>query len=270
MSPTDIEEEIILLKAVKSSIDSMVNLHMFELYGDDPETNILFHSEIHQKLFNIFLVDFLSHTDIKAPVRQTSYLGALKKITKSPNFSINGSHELLHKTTNDFYDWLEQDFEVNNIWLSSIEIETSLKLSRRTFIKMCGNISKHNYLRLIRVADDLIKVLSRCGVRISLEESILALDDFYQWFHTDILNYHASTLAEFLNNIRWGIYEYLQPQYQQSIVRDNDDPLIYRYTYPKGLESKLAKEYYWALMNEVRNPPFVRRFQVTKWLKKRY
>jgi hypothetical protein len=34
------------------------------------------------------------------------------------------------------------------------------------------------------------------------------LDDFYERFHKDILNYHSSTIAEFLNNIRWGIYEY--------------------------------------------------------------
>src|SRR5215218_1142153 len=44
-------------------------------------------------------------------------------------------------------------------------------------------------------------------------DALLALADFYEKFHTDILNYHASTIAEFLNNIRWGIYEYLQPEF---------------------------------------------------------
>ena len=139
-----------------------------------------------------------------------------------------------------------------------------------SFLKMCGNISKLNFLRLISVAEELKKILSRSGVSVELDEALLALDDFYQWFHTDILNYHASTIAEFLNNIRWGIYEYLQPEFKRSIVWESRDPPKYRYTYPKGVTSGLAQAYYWDIMNEVRSPPYVRRFQVTKWLKLRY
>jgi len=99
---------------------------------------------------------------------------------------------------------------------------------------------------------------------------MLALDDFYQWFHDDIFNYHASTIAEFLNNIRWAIYEYLQPEFHSSIVWESREPAKYRYTYPGGVSSKLGKSYYSDLMNEVRSAPYVPRFQVTKWLKLRY
>lgn len=59
---------------------------------------------------------------------------------------------------------------------------------------------------------------------MSPDEAALALEDFYRWFHDDILNYHASTIAEFLNNIRWGIYEYLQPEFQRSIVWESREP----------------------------------------------
>jgi hypothetical protein len=138
------------------------------------------------------------------------------------------------------------------------------------FIKLCGNISKHNFLRATGVAEELKEIISQSGVSVGLDDTLLALSDFYERFHTDILNYHASTIAEFLNNIRWGIYEYLQPEFHRSIVWESRDPPKYRYTYPNGVTSRLAKECYWELMNEVRSPPYVRRFQVTKWLKLRY
>jgi hypothetical protein len=99
---------------------------------------------------------------------------------------------------------------------------------------------------------------------------MLALGDFYERFHTDILNYHSSTIAEFLNNIRWGIYDYLQPELRRSIVWEGGNPRKYHYTFPIGIESNFAKQCYWDLMNEVLQPPYVRRFQVTKWLKLRY
>jgi hypothetical protein len=270
MTLSDIEEEVILLKAVKELIDSMVNFEVLDLYGNDPDSNILFKSITHQRFFNIILVDFLSRTDKKAFIEQTSYLGALKKISKNPNFDVNGSVTLLSKATHEFVDWLvEQKVEVQT-WLPSIDTETTLRLSRITFLKMCGDISKHNFLRAIGVAEDLRKALSESGVSIELDDALLALADFYKRFHTDILNYHASTIAQFLNNIRWGIYEYLQPEFQRSIVWESSDPPKYRYTYPKGVTARFAKECYWEIMNEVRTPPYVRRFQVTKWLKLEY
>jgi hypothetical protein len=135
---------------------------------------------------------------------------------------------------------------------------------------MCGNISKHAFLRAVRVAKKLQKHLEQTGMPISLDDALVILADFYERFHADILNYHSSTIAEFLNNIRWGIYEYLRPEYQQSITQDAGGPWKYSYRYPPGMASELAKSCYWELMNEVRSLPPVRRFEVTKWLKLRY
>ena len=269
MTLSDVEEEVILLKAVKELIDSMVNFEVLDLYGSDPESNILFKSTTHQRFFNIILVDFLSRTDKKAFIKQTSYLGALKKISTTPNFDVNSSVTSLSDATYEFSDWLEQKIEVQ-AWLPSIDTETTLSLCRITFLKMCGDISKHNFLRAIGVAEDLKKVLSESGVPVELDDALLSLADFYERFHTDILNYHASTIAQFLNNIRWGIYEYLQPEFKRSIVWESSNPPKYRFTYPERISSRLAKECYWEIMNEVHSPPYVRRFQVTKWLKLRY
>jgi hypothetical protein len=270
MTLNDVEEEVILLKAVWELIDSMVNFEMLKLHGHDPDSSIMFETRTHQRFFNIVLVDFLSVTDRRAFIKQTSYLGALKKISASPNFDVNNSVASLSKATHEFSDWLNKEIEVHKIWMPSINTETTLKLTRVSFLKMCGNISKHNFLRLIGVAEELKEVLSRNGVSVGSDEAVLALEDFYRWFHDDILNYHASTIAEFLNDIRWGIYEYLQPEFQRSIVWESREPLKYRYTYPAGVTSTLAQSYYWDLMNDVRRPPYVRRFQVTKWLKLNY
>lgn len=269
MGLIDIEEEVILLKAIEELIDSMVNFEVLELKGSDPDSNILFRSMTHQRFFNIILVDFLSRTDKRAFVKQTSYLGALKLISKTPNFDIDGSVTPLSEATRALVNWLEQKVEVE-AWLPSIDAETTLKLSRTSFLKMCGDISKHNFLRLIRVAEELREILAESGVSIELDDALIALTAFYERFHRDILNYHSSTIAEFLNNIRWGIYEYLQPEFRRSIIWEGGDPPKYRYTYPKGVTTKFAKECYWEIMNEVRSPPYVRRFQVTKWLKLRY
>lgn len=266
---TAIEEEVILLKAVKELIDSMVNFELFEILGSDPDCQISFRSMTHQKFFNIVLVDFLSRTDKRAPIRQTSYLGALKCISNEPNFDVSHSVSLLVESTRRFADWLEQEVEVKT-WLPSINEEILLKISRLSFLKMCGNLSKHNFLRSAGIAGELQDTLKKSSVIIPSDDTLLALADFYERFHPDILNYHASTIAEFLNTIRWGIYEYLQPEIQRSMVWERRDPPMYRYTYPAGVTVRLAQECYWELMNEVRNAPYVPRFQVTRWLKLKY
>ena len=154
--------------------------------------------------------------------------------------------------------------------MPSIDRETELNIARFNFLKMTGDISKHNYLRAVGVAEELKNILSKSRLTVDIDEALLALSEFYDRFNTDILNYHSSTIAEFLNNIRWGIYDYLKPEYEESIVWKGGDPPMYSYTYPEGIKSKFAKACYWELMNEVRSEPYMRKFKVTKWLKLRY
>src|SRR5437868_6250609 len=109
---TNIEEEVILLKAVKELIDSMVNFEILDILGSDPDCNISFKTMTHQRFFNIILVDFLSCTDKKASVSQTSYLGALTSICNAPSFNVRRSVVHLAESTRAFVDWLEQEVEV--------------------------------------------------------------------------------------------------------------------------------------------------------------
>jgi len=250
----------------------MVNGQMMLLRGDDPDSNIVFHSGIHQRLFNILLVDFLSKTDPhrQAPIKQTSYLGGLADVASNPSFNKDNSVSLLKESVQEFTAWLEQTIEVD-VWLPSIGREATLELARVKFLKMTGNISKHNYLRAMSVAKELQDILIKSGIAIDIHESLLVLADFYERFHSANLNYHSNTIAEFLNNVRWVIHEYLQPEFEQSIVYEGTEhPRRYHYTYPEEIKDAFAKSCYWDLMNEVRSKPYVKKFKVTKWLKKRY
>ena len=113
MTLTDIEKEVILLKDVWELIASMVNFEMLKVYGNDSDSNILFNTMTHLRFLNSVLVDFLSRTDKRAFFKQTSYLGALKNISKNPNFDMNGSVNSLRTSTHEFSEWPEQEIEVH-------------------------------------------------------------------------------------------------------------------------------------------------------------
>lgn len=270
MKIEDIEKEIIYLLAIKQLIDEMVNFEIVDLVGKDPHSEIRFKSMTHQKFFNIMLVDFLSCADTRILGEEQPYLRALSSICSRPHFNRNNSITNLSNSTQEFRNWLNHEFTVSKIWLPSIKLETDLSIKRVEFIKICGNISKHNFTRLSGVVKDIIYIFNRNKIALSDEEALSIIEDFYEWFHNDIFTYHSSAIAEFLNNIRLGIYEYLQPEYGQSIVYEEEPSYKYRFTYPSGLNNKFAQQCYWALMNEVRSEPFMNRFEVTKYLKMRY
>ena len=269
MRLNDIEEEVVFLSAVVDVIDSVVNHEVVTLRGVDPESTVTFEDSTHQRFFSIVLVDFLSCTDKKAPVTQRSYLGALRAISDCPHFSIDDSDASLRTATKAFVAWLKVTPSIE-IWLPSLNMETTLQLSRMDFLKMSGDISKHNTLRAVGVAEKLRRALAGSGIDVPVEQASLALGDFYERYHVDLFAYHASTIAEFLNNIRRGIHDYLQPELRRSRVVDEGDPARYRYTYPEGVVNIVAQRCYWDLMNKVREPPYLRRFQVPECLKLRY
>ena len=143
---TEAEAEVVLLKAVKELVDAIVNFEVLDLTGNDPESEIRFHTITHQKFFNFVLVDFLSVTDKRAPIDQTSYLKALRTIAERPQFDVENSVLSLRTATEEFVNWLEQEIEAPT-WFPSIGVQATLVLRRVDFLKISGNICKHNFLR---------------------------------------------------------------------------------------------------------------------------
>jgi hypothetical protein len=135
---------------------------------------------------------------------------------------------------------------------------------------MRGDLSKHDLLRSVGVARRLQSALEASGVSVDTESAMLALDDFYRRFHTDILNYHGTYLIEMLNNIRWGIHDYLTPEFHRSYTPTTGNPPMYEYQYPADVVTKFGRDRYWDLMNTFIRGPIIPRFRTAQSFKKRY
>lgn len=272
---TNSEKEILILQATWESIKSMLNYQVLDLHHKNPDSSIQFKGSIHAKYFNIILLDFL-HSKIFEIGKNC--IEALSFVIKKPQYDFNIN--LLQKAVIDFKTWLNQPIklehngEARSFWFPSINQEISLKITRSEFIKICGNISKHNILGLDRQAGVIKRIFSKNKIKIHLTDALLIMDEFYDQFHDNLFNYHSSTIAEFLNNIQWGIYEYLQPLYQQSLkcYWDDDHNINkYRYDYPQTLRNLYVREIFWNLMNNIRSTPILpKEFVVTRYLKMRY
>lgn len=116
-------------------------------------------------------------------------------------------------------------------------------------------------------------LLAASGHAVSEQEAYLAVENFFEWFHDDIFIYHSSYIAEFLNNIRWAIFDYLRPEFARSwhlTERATPDFPIYAYRYPDGCTEPVARAMYWDVMNCVRGRPWMHRFIVSDSFKQRY
>ncbi|MRK21953.1 hypothetical protein [Pseudomonas sp. JG-B] len=266
----NVEREVIYLLAVVDLIRSMVNRAMFDV-GEGDDTNIFFRTSAHHSLFAIALVDFLSMTDAakEAPVPATPYLRALRTITARPSFNVNGSVADLESVADSFKSWLDEKIEVD-VWLPTIGKQLLLRPTRRALHCIAGNLTKHNFLRSIGVAKELQHLLASAGAPLEMRDVIQAQGDIYEHFHDNVGLYHSSAIAEFLNNLLWGIQTYLQPEFERSWTQDRHESCSYSYRYPAGLTDPLARACYWELMNRVRSGPIFQPFTISSSFKSRY
>jgi hypothetical protein len=149
-----------------------------------------------------------------------------------------------------------------------------LRMKREEFLRICGDISKHNQLRLLKSAKRIHGILKKADPAISLSEAFLSIQEFYDWFHNDIFYYHLTKICELLNNITWGIHDYLVPEFISSYTVDpqksSQGVPFYSFRYPTGIKSEISKNFYWELMNLVRAKSFLERFKTWKYLELRY
>lgn len=271
------DHEAIVLKSVWDSISGMVNFNVFEKFERVEDTTMTFKTDVHQRLFNILLSDFVSAPKpwpfgLAKPPKETpeasrNIMFHLGRITKTPILNPAGS-EYIRQPLEEFQAWLEKECFVEKVWLPSIELETNIRVKRIAFIKICGNIAKHNFARLSYSVDDICAILNANGGKVSRDECFMVIEEFYDWFHNDLFAYHSSAIAEFLNNVRWGLYDYLRPVFKASYT-PGEWP-AYSYKYPADCQNKIGKSMFWNLMNDVRSEPYMPRFEVTRFLKMRY
>lgn len=261
MTLAPIEREAIVLQVIVETIHAMVNYEMLNFSSGHEQIQVTPKSTSQCAMFNVLLADMLEPVDPELLGVKGNLLEALVAVAQSPQLGKGDAARRLQATTKVLTDWLEQEIEVC-VWFPSIDAEfPQLRLRRRDFVSICGNISKHNVSRLTRNAKRLAKLLSKDGVTVQWVDALVALDDFQQRFHDDILVYHTTTIAELLNNLRWAIHEYLVAEFERAYIPPSaeEDPR-YSFKYPPGLESPYAKLRYWDVMNSVRAQPQVPRF----------
>jgi hypothetical protein len=282
----DVEREAIILNSAWEMIDGTVNWAMFVKNDHTEPTSLMFQTRQHSRLFTILLGDFLSEIrafrgdpvplGLKPAPRNArpsdlTFLFHLRQVCADPKLGPDTTS--LSAAIETFADWLEGEFTAPSVNLPAIDVVADLRIARFRYIKMCADIAKHNLARLATNVGHLRKLLEAAGHSISEQEAYLAVENFFEWFHDDIFIYHSSQIAEFLNNLRWAIYDYLQPEFRRSWHRaDGATPQfpMYNYRVPAEIIEPVARAMYWDAMNRSRSKPYVQRFVVTDSLKRRY
>ncbi|WP_233847944.1 hypothetical protein [Paraburkholderia sp. HD33-4] len=278
----DLEQEAIVLLAAWDMLSGLVNYSFFKKLKRTTDVLLLFANANDRRLFNILLGDFLSqpnerggnksYLSLPQPPkagRPTDYtfLFYLRQICASPH--LGTQVECITKPLDALSPWLEDECLVEKVWFGEIDVEADIRIERIRYIKICGDIAKHNFSRLQSNVEKIIQTLRKSGVEIDAEAGFKALPGFYEWFHENIFVYHSSHIAQMLNDLLWGIYLYLTPEFQRSYQEGPRD-LAYSYQYPAGCNHSFARSAYWSLMNHVRRGPYLPRFAVDPSLKSEY
>ena len=281
-----IEQECIILNSVWAMIDDMVNWAIFVRPELSDFSHLRFESPGHAELFNIRLGDFLSQLrafkgqpipfGLNTPPSNTSptnltFIFHLRQVVTDPR--LGGDAAGLGVATEAFASWLEGDFFAEGVNLADINVVADIRISRQRYLKICGDIAKHHLARLAANAKQVRDLLHASGHPITEQDSYLALPSFYEWFHRDIFIYHSSLIAKFLNDIRWQVYSYLQPEFNHSWHLKDEwigsfQP--YGYVYPADCCEPVARAMYWEVMNRVRGRPWITPFEIDDAFKLRY
>jgi len=259
------EEEIIILKNTLDIIHNAVNYSMLDFFGTPPREVRAKTSE-HLKLFLILLVDFLSGTSSILSKNQKSYCEHLSDICQQNHSDKN--IKALRKSVNAFNNWISEELVIKDLKLNSSKDFFDIKITRKDLIQICGNICKHNITNLAWKIKKLRKIINENQKDASDDDVIVSLYELYDIFINDYVDVQTTIWAELLNNIRIGILQYLKPVFNKSIVYENDVYGKYHYEYLSEISSPLAKEFFWNLMNDVREDFYIKDFESSDIIKK--
>lgn len=259
------EFEAIGLCICLEAVDSIANHDLFTLRfrntsPNPEEAEAIFQTHIHRDQFLIRLLDFATEKGSKELTGvEGSCLSVLKAACTTKCFDINGSVGELRCAVDALDSWLNCETAIT-IWLPTLDINAKLTITRQELLHISGNHSKHNLSRLTDVSKKVVKKLKEHGYHVPVELIPLALDDFKAHLSENYFVYYSTWLSELLNNIRWGLQEYLNPIFTQSYKAGLENPVFYSYVYPVYIEGEIPRQWFWRLMNNVRRKPNFKRF----------
>ncbi|MBN2722230.1 MAG: hypothetical protein JXQ77_05375 [Campylobacterales bacterium] len=271
MNYTETEKEVIGLCVSLEAAGDMANHALLEMRRVEQcpdEAEVYFKTHIHQQLFLIRLLDFVSeNSNGQLTGHKGSCLSLLKQASKSRKFDIEGSVKSLSKAVEELEAWLNYKRRIK-LWLPTLDLKAEIEVSRLDFLFIAANHSKHNLSRLSGVTSRIKNLLSKNGYSVDVEHIPLALDDFQEHLNGNYFIYYGTLLCELINNLIWGVHLYLHPQYLKSYVFTNEVSFLrYEYVYPDDVVSQVPRQWFWRLMNNVRSNPYIERFRGAHYLK---
>jgi len=162
-------------------------------------------------------------------------------------------------------EWLATTTNLN-LWLPTLDIDANLSVPRLEFLRIAGNQAKHNLSRLTRVSNRITNILKDHGYSVEPDAVPLALEDWDEHLQEDYFAYYATWIAELLNNLRWGVQDYLAPVYREVYTKDPSHDLRYWYEYPEEISNDTPRAWFWRLMNGVRTGPYIEQFSTAHYL----
>jgi len=257
------EKEVIGLCICIEALSNMVNhalLDVRESSRNHSESTVYFKDDVHQSLFIIRFLDFAKENgDKNLTGVNGSCLGVLRDVCESRNFNEEDSVFSLVSAVEELSTWLHSENQVN-LWLPNLDVSATLNIPRIELLKISGNSSKHNISRLTGVSRGIHKILGEHGYEVPIDLIPLALENFQEHLDGNYFIYYGTWMTELLNNLWWGIYEYLLPTFRTSYRKDSDS-IKYEFIYPSSIKDEVAKTWFWRLMNHARSAPYVKRFQ---------
>ena len=265
---TKMEQEVIALDVICDCVGAIVNRDTLTIHGSGIGVEMQFSSRSAARLSSALIADLLEPMSPELVGKVESVPAVLARISADPQFDHSDSVGDLRTIERTFNEWLGTQITVSAC-VQDLDDPVQFTLSRQEFLTICGNISKHNRSRLTRIAGKLSVILSRVDVGLDRLMVLRALDDLYERFLHEVFSHMTMPLMELLNNVRWGIQEYLEPEYLKALIQ-TPGAMEYSYRIPTGIQHPLAQACYWNLLNSVRKRPICDRFEVRRLREPRY
>ena len=176
-----------------------------------------------------------------------------------------GDRTLIASSLKAFAEWLDGFAIVEKVWLPSIDRDGMIRVQRMTYLKICGTASKHGFTRLGDIVKQIRNLLAENGTSIDEGQGYLVIPEFQEWFQDNIFIASSTLIAWHLNEIRWGIYQYLSSEFRRAYaltIPIGAGQHLYSYDVPAEMTHPLVRSMYWDLMNDIRSPPYFPRFTV--------
>ena len=271
MNYNAVETETIGLCIALEAVSDLANHGLLDLRDIDSlpgEAEVRFSSRAHQQLFLIRLVDFAKERgDQTLTGISGSCLEVLLAACESKSFDRDESINCLRRPVHALNDWLRSKTSLR-LWLPTLNLEANLVVPRIEFLYIAGNQAKHNLSRLTAISKRIVKILKEHGHDVLPGHVPLALEDFREHLQEDYFVYYGTWLAELLNNVRWGLQEYLVPTFKDSYYKIHNEELRYEYRFPDSITNPIAREWFWRLMNHVRARPYLKKFCGAHYMKR--